>query len=70
MNDLGRMAIFFTYTNYRGETAVRHVQPIKLFWGNTEYHTEMQWILHGYDLNKDATRDFALRDCNFTATGQ
>lgn len=50
------------YTNWRGETAERTIEPIKVWFGNTEWHKENQWLLRAVDLEKKAERDFALKD--------
>lgn len=52
----------FTYTNYRGETSVRRITPLGLRFGSTEWHPEPQWLMTAYDHDKDANRDFALKD--------
>ncbi len=54
--------IQFTYKNWRNETSERHVQPLCLWWGRTEYHPTPQWFLQAKDLIKGAQRDFALLD--------
>lgn len=55
--------VTFTYTNYRGETAVRHVQPLAIRFGPTQWHPEAQWILDAKDMDKDgAVRSFAMKD--------
>lgn len=51
-----------TYTNYRGETATRSIQPSRLFWGSTEWHPEPQWLLEAWDFGKSEARVFALKD--------
>ncbi len=53
--------VTFTY-NYRGETSVRLVRPIMVAFGATGFHPEPQWLLHGWDINKDAERTFAMKD--------
>jgi predicted DNA-binding transcriptional regulator YafY len=58
MNDLVR----FTYTNHKGEVASRLVRPIRLWWGSTAWHREAQWLLEAFDLDKRATRDFAMSE--------
>ena len=63
-------AIRFTYTNWRGEVAVRHAVPIRLAWVITDWHPEPQWIMFAHDLDKGQPRTFALRDCDFTQTGE
>jgi len=52
----------FKYTNYKGVTSIRKISPYKLWFGNTEFHTDDQWFIHGYDVDKCAERNFALRD--------
>lgn len=48
------------YTNHRGETALRTIRPIRLWFGSTAWHREAQWLLECFDLDKLATRDYAL----------
>lgn len=55
----------FSYTNWRGETAPRRVKPLRLWFGNTEWHPENQWFMEAEDLDKGELRDFALRDMVF-----
>ncbi|MBC6714757.1 hypothetical protein H9Q09_00975 [Aurantimonas sp. DM33-3] len=50
----------FTYTNWRGETATRTVRPIGISYASTEWHPEPGWLLHAYDDEKKAGRDFAF----------
>ena len=52
----------FTYTNHRGETAERHVVPQSVYFGSTEFHTQKQWMLRGFDTDRQAFRDFAMAD--------
>lgn len=52
----------FTYTNWRGYTSTRHIIPLALWHGETEYHPGKQWFIKAYDCNKKVTRDFALGD--------
>lgn len=54
--------VTFTYKNYRGETSVRLVRPIMMSFGTTGFHPEPQWLLHAWDLNKEAERTFAMKD--------
>lgn len=60
-------SIAIKYTNYKGETKLRHVCPLELTFARTVYHPEKQWLLSVYDLDKNAYRDFALKDCDFTS---
>ena len=50
------------YTNYRGETAVRSIVPIRFFWGSNEYHKEEQWLVEVFDVERHAMRIYALKD--------
>ena len=59
-------SIWFSYTNFRGETSVRHASPLDIRFTSTKWHPTAQWILRAYDHGKQAERDFALSDCNFT----
>ena len=59
------MSLRFIYTNWKGNVSERHVTPITIDWGSTEWHPEPQWLLHAFDLDKGAERHFALKDCKF-----
>lgn len=50
------------YTNYRGETGVREIEPIQIWFGATEWHPELQWLLDAFDIEKGAQRSFAVKD--------
>lgn len=50
------------YKNWRGETAKRHILPIRIWFGHTEWHKEDQWMLTAIDIDKKVERDFALKD--------
>ena len=54
--------VTLTYTNWRGETSKRTIKPKYIWFGATEWHPEPQWLLTAFDLEKDAERDFALKD--------
>jgi predicted DNA-binding transcriptional regulator YafY len=54
--------IEFDYVNYRGEFAKRKVMVQRFFYGQTEYHPKLQWLLEGFDLDKSSTRTFAMCD--------
>ena len=56
-----RTEVIFTY-NYRGETSVRLVRPIMISFGVTGFHPDPQWLLHAWDLRKEAERTFAVKD--------
>lgn len=59
--DMGN-PITLTYTNYRGETSERTITPIRSWYGSTEWHPEPQWLLTAFDHEKQANRDFAIKD--------
>lgn len=50
------------YTNWRGETSVRRIIPKSVRFGSTEWHPEPQWLLLAWDADKQADREFALKD--------
>lgn len=50
------------YKNWKGETKVRTVQPIEIWFGSTEYHEGEQWFMKVYDLDKNDYRDYAVND--------
>ncbi|KKQ36374.1 MAG: hypothetical protein US53_C0055G0005 [Candidatus Woesebacteria bacterium GW2011_GWA1_37_7] len=52
----------FEYKNWEGKNAVRKVEPIKIWFGKTQWHPKNQWFLKAKDLDKNEERDFALRD--------
>lgn len=61
-------AIRFLYTNYKGETTIRRAIPRGVRYTATEHHPEPQWIMVMWCLDRDAIREFALKDCDFTTT--
>ena len=56
------MEVKIKYTNYRGETSDRRINPISIWFGATDYHTEKQWLLKAFDIDKKEYRDFAMCD--------
>lgn len=54
--------VVFLYKNHKGEVELRHVEPISLLWGNSPWHSEEQWLMHGYDLKRAALRTYAMKD--------
>lgn len=55
-------AIRMLYENYRGETSIRHVIPRRIWFGSTEWHPEDQWLLEGYDLDRQEMRSYSLKE--------
>lgn len=50
------------YRNHQGEVRKRRIVPTLVWHGTTEWHPEAQWLLRAYDLDKNAQRDFAMRE--------
>ena len=46
-------------------TEERHVIPVTVFFGYADWHPEPQWFLKAWDLDRQAERDFPLRECDF-----
>lgn len=62
-------SVLMLYTNYKGETEERRVQPRAVYWGWTEWHPDPCYLLHAFDLEKNAIRDFELEKCQFLPEG-
>ena len=62
--------VTLTYTNWKGETAQRRIIPRRIWWGATEWHPDPQWLLTAFDVDKQAERDFALKDFGQPVTVQ
>jgi len=58
------------YTNWRGERRWRTVEPLGVWFGATERHTEQQWFLSARDTEKGVRRDFALLDIHGMKPGE
>lgn len=52
--------IKFTYTNWRGVTAVRTAKPLAIEFGETPEHPEHCWMLRAHCQDKDAQRNFMI----------
>ena len=50
------------YTNHRGETQDRNIRPQNIEYGVSQWHRKPQWILHAWDIDKNAQRSFAMVD--------
>lgn len=55
-------SVTIDYTNWKGERDVRHILPLRVFFGHNEWHTEPQWLIEAHDLDKSALRTFAMKD--------
>ena len=54
--------IRFSYVNYRMEKSEREAIVLAIFYGTTEYHPDKQWFIRAHDLEKEAMREFAMKD--------
>lgn len=54
--------LVFKYTNWEGKTAIREVEPIKIWYGKTEWHPKEGWLLKAIDLKRNVERDFAVKE--------
>ena len=50
------------YKNWKGEVGIRNIIPQNIYYGNTEFHPEDQWLLDVFDVDKDAQRTYAMMD--------
>ena len=53
------------YTNWRGETRLRTIRPVSLFFGSNRWHPQVQWLLVAWDVEKNMLKTFALKDMEF-----
>lgn len=54
--------LVFEYVNWKGDKAVRRVKPLEIWYGHTEWHPDDGWLLKAVDLDKNAERNFAVKD--------
>ena len=50
----------FSYTNWRGQFETRHVRPLTIRWGTSDWYTEPGWLLSCWDLDRNDIREFSL----------
>lgn len=50
------------YTNWKGEASWRRVRPDCVYFGSSAYHPEPQWLMDAYDVDRQSSRTFALKD--------
>lgn len=50
----------FEFTNHRNEVGKRIIFARALKWGATPWHTDIQFFLEGFDLEKQEIRQFPL----------
>ncbi len=51
------------YKNWKNEVRLREIIPHRLYWGRTEYHPELQWLLEALDTEDGKLKQFAWKDC-------
>lgn len=57
------------YTNWKGVRSTRQIHPRRVFYGTSDFHPEMQWLLEAFDFSKRELRTFAMKDIhNWTPT--
>lgn len=54
--------IEFDYVNWKGETSHRKVEVDDFYYGSNAYHQEPQWLMLAFDLEKEKSRMFAMKD--------
>lgn len=52
--------VTFVYTNHRGETRERTVEPFTIFFGEEPWHCAPTWLLKALDVEKGEVRTFDL----------
>jgi hypothetical protein len=62
MTNQQKPPIIFRYKNWQGDVGIRHVMPIEIWYGHTEFHQTDQWLLKAMDVDKNAERNFAIND--------
>lgn len=50
------------YTNWEGIRRVRVIKPKYVYYGVTKFHTDPQWLLKAYDVEKEDWRRFTMKD--------
>jgi predicted DNA-binding transcriptional regulator YafY len=53
-------AVVIDYTNWRGERSERTVRPIRFYFGSSQWHPRMQWLMEAFDTSKSTNLVFAL----------
>ncbi len=54
--------VLIDYTNHRGERGERRIEPLRMYFGSTQWHPDDQWLLEARDVKEDAMRTFAMKD--------
>lgn len=56
------LTVIIDYTNHRGERGERRIRPVGMWYGDTEWHRDPQWLIDAIDLDKSVSRTFAMKD--------
>lgn len=59
----------FVYRNHQDIISTCKVHPRRIRYGVTPYHTEPQWLMEAYDLDKQALRTFVMADMSAASRG-
>jgi predicted DNA-binding transcriptional regulator YafY len=54
------MTVQVEYINAKGEQKLRTILPVRIFFGQTEWHQDDQWFLECWDFGKNEVRHFAM----------
>lgn len=46
------MKVNICYTNWKGETSIRLIEPLRIYFGSNQWHPEEQWLLEATDCEK------------------
>lgn len=57
-------AVDIDYTNWEGERRIRRIIPKmeSIYFGVSPFHTQPQWLLKVFDVEKKAERTLAMKD--------
>ncbi|MBU1483152.1 MAG: hypothetical protein KKH12_15930 [Gammaproteobacteria bacterium] len=55
--------VYIDYTNHKGKRAWRHIIPLLISYGQSEWHPGKQWLLNAVILDRGgAQREFAMKN--------
>lgn len=58
--------IYCLYTNWKGETENRRIKPVEVRYGTcSPWHSEPQWLMYAYDIDKEDYREFAMNKMEY-----
>ncbi|MGD6876878.1 hypothetical protein [Bacillus infantis] len=62
MEFLEAQHLIFDYVNWKGIKGRRRVIAESITFKSTDFHKEEQWIMMALDMDKQETREFAMKD--------